>query len=370
MNQRFQNAEIRLVAEQYADNELYKAVSTIGQQLESELPEFGLCPEECFMEVLELLTSIADRGEDILPDVDNMWLRKSNEYRRLARQVERVNEEEIDKVVGIVFGFTILALDSSMHPFYRYRFSERLMYVIANHKFVGWSSTLERIFSVPLPDGWFDSFIDEDTPKVLSSSSRNPKTTKQKKAGEKKTSIKPKTLKYLCNVNNGTRGQRERRLNYVFQFWQAWGWIDANVTSEDFSSLFEGSDRNCNFEFNKNMAILTLFLRDFLAYKNRKGKNIVEHQTNQSPTSIVKEQFHKTASFDSKRLTDTDNQNIDLCIYTLDTANIAPSDTRGHDIWLHDNQELLQLVSSWKTSLKEQTEMEVKTGQLRRTKGI
>ena len=53
MNQRFQNAEIRLVSEQYADNELYHAVSSIGQQLEAELTGFGLCPEEGFMEVLE-----------------------------------------------------------------------------------------------------------------------------------------------------------------------------------------------------------------------------------------------------------------------------------------------------------------------------
>jgi hypothetical protein len=59
MNQRFQNEEIRNVSEQYAGNELYKAISTIGPQLESELA-FGLCPEECFMEALELLTAIAE----------------------------------------------------------------------------------------------------------------------------------------------------------------------------------------------------------------------------------------------------------------------------------------------------------------------
>ena len=52
MNQRFQNAEIKHVSEQYAENELYKAVSSIGLQLENELKEFGLCPEECFMETI------------------------------------------------------------------------------------------------------------------------------------------------------------------------------------------------------------------------------------------------------------------------------------------------------------------------------
>lgn len=156
MNQRFQNAEIRLVAEQYAENELYKAVCTIGQQLESELPEFGLCPEECFMETLELLSYIAEKGEDILPEAENVWLRKSNEYRRFDRHV---SENEICKAVGIVFGFAILAIDSSRHRFYRYTLTERLTQIIACHQFDGWLSTLESIFSVPLPDGWFDAFI-------------------------------------------------------------------------------------------------------------------------------------------------------------------------------------------------------------------
>ncbi len=34
MNQRFQNAEIKLVRDKYAENELYVAVSSIGHQLE------------------------------------------------------------------------------------------------------------------------------------------------------------------------------------------------------------------------------------------------------------------------------------------------------------------------------------------------
>ncbi len=159
MNQRFQNEDIRLVNSQYAENELYKAVSSIGPQLESELTEFGLCPEECFMEVLELLTAIAEKGEDILQEIDTYWLHKYNEYKRFDRHV---TEDEIRKAVGIVFGFAILTIDSSSHSFYRHHLSERLTQVIADHQFDGWVSTLERIFSVPLPDGWFDSFIDEE----------------------------------------------------------------------------------------------------------------------------------------------------------------------------------------------------------------
>lgn len=159
MNQRFQNAEIKLVSEQYSENELYRAICQIGQQLESELKEFGLCPEECFMETLELLSDIAEKGEDFLPDIENYWLRKHNEYRRFDR---RVSEEEICKAVGMVFGFSILAVDSSQHRFYRYTLTSLLTQTIASHKFDDWEETLDKIFSLPLPDGWFDDFINQE----------------------------------------------------------------------------------------------------------------------------------------------------------------------------------------------------------------
>lgn len=159
MNQRFQNAEIKLISEQYAENELYKAVSQIGQQLESELKEFGLCPEECFMETLELLSAIADKGEDFLPDIENYWLRKYNEYNRFNRNVSEV---ELRKAVGMIFGFSILAIDSSRHKFYRYTLTSHLTQAIASHKFDDWEETLDQIFSLTLPDGWFDDFIEQE----------------------------------------------------------------------------------------------------------------------------------------------------------------------------------------------------------------
>lgn len=168
MNQRFLNAEIECVREQYADNELYKAICTIGTQLEAESPGFGLNSEECFMESLELLSTIADKGEEILPEIDELWLRKENEYRRFDRKVDK---QEICKAVGIVFGYVILAIDSCSHSFYRYTLSERLTMVIAEHKFEGWTSILDKIFSVPLSDGWFDTYLgggdqDEDSDNV------------------------------------------------------------------------------------------------------------------------------------------------------------------------------------------------------------
>lgn len=159
MNQRFQNEEIRLVSELYAENELYKAVASIGSKLEAELKEFGLCPEECFTETLELLSAIVEKGDGIVPEIENYWLCKYNEYRRFDR---RVSDDEIRKAVGIVFGFAILAVDSSRHSFYRYTLPELLMQTVASHKFDNWHDTFDSIFSVPLPDGWLDDFISKD----------------------------------------------------------------------------------------------------------------------------------------------------------------------------------------------------------------
>ena len=110
------------------------------------------------METLELLSEIADKGEEILPEIENLWIRKENEYRRYDRQV---SVDEVRKSVGIIFGFAILAIDSSRHRFYRYTLSEQLTMVVANHKWADWTRTLEQIFSIPLPEGWFDAYIDE-----------------------------------------------------------------------------------------------------------------------------------------------------------------------------------------------------------------
>lgn len=159
MKQRFQNAEIELVNKLYAENELYKAICSIGPQLETELTKFGLCPEECFADTMELLCAIVSKGQDVLEHLPNLWLRKYNEYRRFDRSI---NPEEHRKAVGIVFGFAVLATDSSNKRFYRHQLVPELTSIVGNNKFDGWDDTLNRIFSVPLSDGWFDRFS-EDT---------------------------------------------------------------------------------------------------------------------------------------------------------------------------------------------------------------
>lgn len=162
MNQRFQPAEIKLVSEKYAENELYKAICQIGRQLEAELTEFGLCPEECIVETLELLNIIANKGDAISTEIEDIWLQKHNEYKRFDRHV---SENEIRKAVGIVFGFAILALGTSSHSFYKFTLTQQLMQNIANHSFEEWPLMLDKIFSISLPDGWYDTFINEEPEK-------------------------------------------------------------------------------------------------------------------------------------------------------------------------------------------------------------
>ena len=105
------------------------------------------------MDTQELLSDIIEKGEDFLAETENLWLRKYNEYKRFDRHM---GDEDVRKAVGVVFGFTILATNSSKNLFYYYTVSRQLMEVVAYHKFNGWTSILERIFSVPLIDGWFD----------------------------------------------------------------------------------------------------------------------------------------------------------------------------------------------------------------------
>ena len=173
------------------------------------------------MEVLELLTVIAEEGEDILPEIDNLWLRKHNEYRRLDRNV---SEDETSKTVGIVFGFMILAIDSSRRSFYRHRLAGLLTSVVASHPFDGWPSMLD--FSVPLPDGWFDAFIKEEPDDggqlVLPKELDTPNARKYfAKAIEKKYMVADgDKFRWLGTGDKGTLSQLAyflgRVYNYVF----------------------------------------------------------------------------------------------------------------------------------------------------------
>lgn len=153
MNQRFRNEDAECVSREYAGNELYGAVMELGTRFEYELGNFMMRPEECFVEVLELLSEIVKRGDDLPSCADMLWLRKYNEYRRFNTNAP---DDELSKAVGIVFAFAALATASSNIPFYCSDVSELLTATVCNHKFEGWASTLDQIYSLLLPVGWFD----------------------------------------------------------------------------------------------------------------------------------------------------------------------------------------------------------------------
>ena len=345
MNQRYQSADIRRVAEQFAENELYRAICSIGNQLESEL-EFGLCPEECFMDTQELLSDIIEKGEDFLAETENLWLRKYNEYKRFDRHM---GDEDVRKAVGVVFGFTILATNSSKNLFYYYTVSRQLMEVVAYHKFNGWTSILERIFSVPLIDGWFDATFKKEKLTSTSSSNKKAKTILPRKKPKKIENRKPKTLKYYTHANNGVLMKQHKRVDIVFNKLNEWGWIDNQTTAESFDSFFEGEPKHCNITWKANSTILTMLIQELLQ------QTYIERQAKQSPSSMVKEQFETTPNFDKSRLTDKDRFLIAAIVFLLDIRNPLPLRKNGDDNSYDITDAALQAILS---------------GQLRTTKGI
>lgn len=160
MNQRLEGEDLRRAREQYAGNKLYAAISSIGDDLEAELTGFGMCAEECFEEVMEVLALIAEKGDDIASDdLKKLWLKKFNQYRRLERQVDN---DEIRKVISIVFGYAALALDSSQTTFYRFTVCYMVQQTIIDNEPEDFDPTIGRIFDVELEKGWLDHFMEEN----------------------------------------------------------------------------------------------------------------------------------------------------------------------------------------------------------------
>jgi len=176
-----------------------------------------------------------------------------------------------------------------------------------------------------------------------------PKATKRKPERGKKMSGKPKTLKYLTHGNKSVLRKQEKRLAHVFEKWNEWGWIGNETATDDFDSFFEGEPRHCNITWNANTTVLTILLQELLQ------QPYIAKQTGQSPTSMVKEQFGKTASFDQTRLTDDDKFKIEVTVYLLNIDNPLPLRKGGEDDDYDTTDAALQ---------------EVLSGHLRATKGI
>ena len=362
--------------EHFREHPYFKLCKTVFNEFQEIYPTMVMTPEQLFEDASRTLDRLLLDGDITTESCQSLWNDTYTKYREQDGTTGDKNDSKAE--VAMLFYTIMYGLTTVNHSHYRGTLQRTLHECIC--KFYGLDECLniERKLREKVNQhtkemlAWMEEYFvsEQSLSNEFGTVLHPPKQNKPNKRVERKTVDKPKTLRYLCNANNGNQNQRKERLKYVFRFWQAWKWIDANVKSEDFNSLFDGADRYCNFAFGKNITILTLFLQDLLTYKNREGCYIVEHQTNQSPSSIVKEQFNKTPNFDSKRLTDTDKQNIDLCVYTLDTANISSLDERNNENWSHDNEKLLQLVASWKINFVKQAEQEIVTGKLRSTKGI
>lgn len=181
------------------------------------------------------------------------------------------------------------------------------------------------------------------------SSSKKPKATKQKNAGEKKSSVKPKTLKYFTHGNNGVLMRQRKRVDIVFRKFSEWGWVDANTSPNDFDAFFEGEPRYCNITWKASTTVLTILLQALLK------QTFIAKQKGQSASSMVKEQFGLTPNFDQKRLADDDILRINASVYLLDINNPLPLRKGGDDNDYDISDAAFQ---------------EVLSGQLRSTKGI
>lgn len=185
--------------------------------------------------------------------------------------------------------------------------------------------------------------------------SKTIRSKKAKKKGIRKPAVKPLTLKYYTHGNNGVLMNQRNRVVIIFRKWNEWGWLDEETTPDDFDAFFEGTPRYCNLVWKKNTTILSVMLRNVLNYQNRFKKKIITEQTRQSVTSLVREQFSKTANFDESRLKDEDRLRIAATIYLLDINNPLPLQKDGGDDDYDTSDATLQAVMS---------------GLLRRTKGI
>ena len=178
---------------------------------------------------------------------------------------------------------------------------------------------------------------------------RKGKAPKQKKENERRLSSKPMTLKYFTHGNNGVLRKQRKRVDIVFKKWNEWGWIDEQISPDDFDAFFEGEPRHCNITWKANTTVLTLLLQKLLK------QPYITEQKRQSASSMVKAQFGLTQNFDASRRADDDKFRIEATVYLLNINNPLPLRDGGYDDDYDTTDAALQAVLS---------------GQLRSTKGI
>lgn len=172
-------------------------------------------------------------------------------------------------------------------------------------------------------------------------SNRKPKVTRP---------TPPLTLKYYRHGTEAIVDKQKKRVEYLFEKWNLWGWLDVSANSNDFDKFFEGKDRDCNLILARGVPPkMTIFLECLLKYEIPKGmgkEKLIVYQTHHSARSIVEGQFKVTANSIKKRLSPVDWARIKESIYILDYTLDLPRKKGGDDEDYDLSDETLQLYSA------------------------
>lgn len=176
MNQRFRNEEQSKYQTQFGGDPLFVVCSEVGPELQTGMPEFGMCPEEMYCETEMLLEWLIAHPNATPTEITRKWHQLYNNYLGFDR---KVNKEEIRRALGVVFALACLGLGSSIDTVLRYELPQKLIDCVAEdeHAFTDWASLFDHIFGTcTLPEGWLDEVKKEILQKEREASSVSQNT--------------------------------------------------------------------------------------------------------------------------------------------------------------------------------------------------
>lgn len=136
----------------------------------------------------------------------------------------------------------------------------------------------------------------------------------------------PKTLRYYDSTSSrGELMKKRKRVDIIFRWFNKWGWLDDKTDPDDFEYFFKGKPRHCYLTWKGNCTILTILLKELIK------QPYIETQTGCKASSLVKQQFNKSPSFNESRLTQEDKEHIILVLYVLDPTIPLPDRQRWND---------------------------------------
>lgn len=176
MNQRFRNEEQSKYQTQFGGDPLFVVCGEVGPELQTGMPEFGMCPEEMYCETEMLLEWLIAHPNATPTEINRKWHQLYNNYLGFDR---KVNKEEIRRALGVVFALACLGLGSSIDTVLRYELPQKLIDCVAedDHAFTDWASQFDHIFATcTLPEGWLDEVKREISQKEREASSVSQNT--------------------------------------------------------------------------------------------------------------------------------------------------------------------------------------------------